>query len=132
MVCFFIDDLFRFIFYPAFQAVLFRLRVFRLQADNAGRLGDVLEAVRLAPSAVNKQPWRLVLRGDKVHFYEKSSKGYTSGDSWDIQKIDMGIALCHFELAAKECGFDISFEISDPHLAIEKDLHYIATYSYQE
>ena len=87
----------------------------------------MLEAVRLAPSAVNKQPWRVVVCGDRAHFYEKRSKGYVSADGWDIQKIDMGIALSHFELAAKEKGYDVSIEISDPVLPDQGDLQYIAT-----
>lgn len=99
-----------------------------LTEEKAGALKDVLEAVRLAPSAVNKQPWRVVICGDKAHFYEKRSKGYVSGEGWDIQKIDMGIALCHFELAAKECGLDAAFEIADPGLRLADDTVYIASY----
>lgn len=98
-----------------------------LTESNAGKLADVLEAVRLAPSAVNKQPWRVIVCGDKAHFYEKRSKGYVSADGWDIQKIDMGIALSHFELAAQERGFNVSIKISDPALADQGDLQYIAT-----
>ena len=98
-----------------------------LSAEKAGKLQDTLEAVRLAPSAVNKQPWRLVVCDGKVHFYEKRSKGYVSADGWDLQKVDMGIALCHFVLAAKECGIQTSFSICDPCLSAESDVSYIAT-----
>ena len=62
------------------------------------------------------------------HFYEKHTKGYISGDNWDIQKIDMGIALCHFELAAEECGAAVSFKVDDPGLQVSADLSYTATY----
>ena len=99
-----------------------------LTEEKAGALKDALEAVRRAPSAVNKQPWRVVVDEDKAHFYEKRSKGYVSGDGWDIQKIDMGIALCHFELAAKECGLDVKFEIADPGLRPGDETQYIASY----
>ena len=99
-----------------------------LTESRAGKLGNVLEGVRLAPSAVNKQPWRIVVCGDRIHFYEKHSKGYVSGNGWDLQKIDMGIALCHFELAAKECGMDAAFEIRDPSLPTPEDFGYIASY----
>ncbi len=100
-----------------------------LTADKAGKLADAFEAVRLGPSAVNKQPWRAVICGDRVHFYEKISKGYISADGWDIQKIDMGIALSHFEMAARECGAEVSFELSDPGLTVPADTRYIATFS---
>ncbi len=57
---------------------------------------DALEMVRWAPSAVNKQPWRVVIDGPKAHFYEKKSKGFADAGGWDLQKVDMGIALYHF------------------------------------
>ena len=99
-----------------------------LTENKAGKLSAALEAVRLAPSAVNKQPWRVVVCGDKVHFYEKQSRGYVSDNGWDIQKIDMGIALCHFELAAKDCEFTAAFEISTPEIPVRDNLQYIASY----
>lgn len=98
-----------------------------LTEEKAAGLKETFEAVRLAPSAVNKQPWRLVLDGKRVHFFEERSRGYDSGE-WDLQKIDMGIALCHFELAAKECGLDVKFEIADPFLRIGTDMRYIASF----
>lgn len=103
-----------------------------LTESGAGALADVLEAVRLAPSAVNKQPWRVVICGDKAHFYEKRSKGFAAKNGWDIQKIDMGIALCHFELAAQECGYGVTFERSDPALPTAEDVQYIASYCVRE
>ena len=100
-----------------------------LTAEKAGKLADVFETVRWAPSAVNKQPWRAVLCGEHVHFYEKRSKGYVSSEGWDIQKIDMGIALSHFELAAEACGLDASFYLSDPGLSVQDDTVYIASFA---
>ena len=98
-----------------------------LTPERAGTLFDALEAVRLAPSAVNKQPWRVVVCGDTVHFYEKRSKGYSDG-GWDIQKIDLGIALAHFELAAKESGLSPVLTIADPGIAAAPDTEYIASF----
>ena len=90
--------------------------------------GTMLEAVRLAPSAVNKQPWRMVFCQNKVHFYEKFAKNYVSDDGWDIRKIDLGIALCHFAMEAEECGTDVSFEIIDPGIPAPEDFRYIASF----
>ena len=98
-----------------------------LTPEGAGRLANVLEAVRLAPSAVNKQPWRVVLCGEKAHFYEKQSRGYDN-DGWDIQRIDMGIALCHFELAARAVGLTAAFEMTDPKLSADDDTRYIGSF----
>ena len=97
-----------------------------LTPEAAGALADVLEAVRLAPSAVNKQPWRAVLQGEKAHFYEKQSRGYDSG-GWDIQKIDLGIALCHFLLTAEAEGLKPVLALTDPGLETEADMEYLAS-----
>lgn len=70
-----------------------------LTPDAAGKLFLPLEMICLAPSAVNKQPWRMVVMDDVVRFYLQRSKNFDSGKI-DMQKIDMGIALCHFELMA--------------------------------
>ncbi len=98
-----------------------------LSAENARDLRLSFELVRLAPSAVNAQPWRVVRCGDRVHFYEKRSKGMASG-SWDIQKIDMGIALCHFELGANESGLHPVFHEEDPEIPNPDGLAYIASF----
>ena len=84
-------------------------------------INNALEAVRLAPSAVNKQPWRIVRCGDSYHFYEKKTLA-ASGAAWDVQKVDLGIAICHFmSIAGGKLG------ISDPKIAAESDTEYIAT-----
>lgn len=61
-----------------------------------------LEMVRLAPSANNKQEWRVLRENKALHFYKKP---YPMFDT-----IDMGIALCHFELTCKELGIEGCFE----------------------
>lgn len=91
-------------------------------------LYQALHAVQLAPSAVNKQPWRCVLRDNMVHFYEKHTKGFMSETTGDLQKIDMGIALYHFEEQAKADGLSPVFTIADPGLALPTDTEYIASY----
>lgn len=65
-----------------------------LEYDNAGEYFMPLEMLRLSPSAINKQPWRILKEENNIHFYLSSNK--------EINKIDMGIALCHFHLTAIE------------------------------
>ena len=45
-----------------------------------------------------------------------------------MQKIDLGIALCHFALAAKESDINICFSVSDPGITADADTEYIASY----
>ena len=94
----------------------------------AGRLAEVLKMVQLAPSAVNKQPWRVVVSQNAAHFYLKRNKGFISDAVGDMQKIDLGIALCHFALAAEESGISAGFDLNDPGIAITNDMEYIASY----
>lgn len=99
-----------------------------LTEEKVGELAFPLEMVRWSPSAVNKQPWRAVVENNAVHFYLKSAKGLISESAGNMQKIDLGIALCHFALAAKEIGLNVSFEIKDPGIATGEGIEYIASY----
>jgi hypothetical protein len=62
----------------------------------------------MAPSATNKQPWRIVRDGAAWHFYLRRTKGYGKGSALftvlriaDLQRVDLGIAIRHFELVAR-------------------------------
>ena len=97
-----------------------------LSEEKTGELRLPLELVRLSPSAVNKQPWRVVIDGDSAHFYEKHSKGYVT-NGWDTQKIDMGIAIYHYICGLEETGKKSAFVLADPDIPCENDMEYIAT-----
>lgn len=80
-----------------------------LSKDAAGDHEDALEMVRLAPSASNHQPWRVVRNGARWDFYMKRTSGYRERNRMlfgvdDLQRVDMGIAMCHFELSCRELG----------------------------
>lgn len=96
--------------------------------EHAGQFQDALEMVRLAPSATNKQPWRAVVCGNAVHFYEKKTKSLADNPLGDIQKVDMGIALAHFDLTMKENKTDGCFAIKDPGFGTDDSMEYIVTY----
>ena len=88
---------------------------------------DTMEMVRLAPSAVNKQPWRIILKDGVYHFYEKKDKGYINDSTGDLQKIDVGIALCHFTMCLEDQGKQYEVTVSDPKIDIPEDAEYIAS-----
>ena len=103
-----------------------------LTKEKAGFFAEPLEMVRLAPSAVNKQPWRVVIYDNAAHFYLKRSKGFGHEGKLDMQMIDMGIALCHFVLTAKENSMEIQSVQHDPLLKTAPGLEYILTYRLTE
>ena len=86
-----------------------------LTPEEAGPYLKALENVRLAPSASNKQPWRVVFdRGKKLFlFYMARAAGYRYLRNVSLQEIDMGIAMCHFELTIREAGLTGSWRIDD-------------------
>lgn len=93
-----------------------------LSRQAAGAFAEPLEMVRLGPSASNKQPWRVVRDGARWHFYLQRTPGYPGGLAQklagisDIQRLDMGIAMCHFELTALEAGLGGRWLVEDPEL----------------
>jgi hypothetical protein len=74
-----------------------------LTHEQAGAYFAPLEMVRMAPSANNKQSWRVVTGDGVLHFYSSPSFGF------DL--IDLGIALCHFEQSCIAQGIVGHFEI---------------------
>jgi hypothetical protein len=101
----------------------------KLKESEAGIYKEALEMVRLAPSASNKQPWRIVKEGDKLHIYISHTKGYGKGLGFDIQRIDMGIAMCHLHLALKEVGVEGSFKILEARPAVpDENMEYLISW----
>ena len=68
-----------------------------------------LEMVRLAPSATNAQPWRVLKIGNVYHFYETHKKDAAPGEAM-IKRVDLGIALSHFHQTVLEQGLNGRFE----------------------
>jgi nitroreductase len=86
----------------------------------AGHYREALEALRLAPSASNKQPWRIVkdpddTAGPRFHFFLEPTSGYGKiGEGVSLQDIDMGIAMSHFEAASEETGLSGKWVSAEP------------------
>jgi nitroreductase len=107
-----------------------------LSPADRGPYAEALEMVRWAPSASNRQPWRIVRTPTGWHFYLARTQGYGKGTLLfsvlrlaDLQRVDMGIAMCHFELAAREAGLAGGWVIEDPGIATaQAGVEYTATW----
>jgi hypothetical protein len=106
-----------------------------LSETDAGNYAVPLEMVRLGPSASNKQPWRIVKeKGRPVfHLFLQRTRGYDKNSerfqTADLQRLDMGIAMCHLELTAKELNLEGKWEKSGPPaIQLPERTHYIATW----
>ena len=98
-----------------------------LPPEKQAEIADLIEMVRWAPSAVNKQPWRIIVSDQDFHFYEKRNKGYITEKTGDLQKIDVGIALCHMVMGLEEQGSKPEVVVADPGLAVPAGVEYVAT-----
>ena len=56
---------------------------------------DRLESLRLAPSATNSQPWYVTHAGDTLHIWREELGRIKQRTHGRMNKIDMGIGLCH-------------------------------------
>ena len=81
-----------------------------LNRSDSGEYAKALEMVQIGPSASNKQPWRILNHNQFWRFYLRRTPGYYDDpvkrilDLCDLQRLDMGIAMSHFELTAQELG----------------------------
>ncbi len=102
-----------------------------LSFKDIGDYSTLLEMVRLAPSAGNRQPWRILKEDESetYHFYVKYPEGKLASNYRAFVKIDIGIAICHFDLTAKELSLSGNWIFDDPRVLISKeDLKYIITW----
>lgn len=90
------------------SGLFFNKSMLPLNENDESEFKVPLEMVRLGPSASNKQPWRIIKDENKFHFFVCRTKGYGVAD-YDLQKNDIGIAKCHFDLTLKEMGINGSW-----------------------
>lgn len=106
-----------------------------LKRSPAEKFNLPLEMLRIAPSASNHQPWRIVRKQNLFHLYMHRSPGYNDRriNRWftnaDMQRIDMGIAMCHFELTAMELGLPGEWVKQAPEIELpEGEIKYLTTW----
>jgi hypothetical protein len=94
-----------------------------LTKEQAGPFEIPIEMVRLGPSASNKQPWRLVVSQDRkvCHFYIEHTPNYSSKLGYDMQLLDMGIAMCQFELVCRELSIEGGWTVEEPILKLPNE-----------
>ena len=100
-----------------------------LTQKQAGIYAEAMENVRLAPSASNKQPWRILYDAQQniFHFFIARSFGYKLIGIVSLQDIDLGIAMSHFALTLQELGIKGKWRV-DSTAPKEKSLDYIASW----
>jgi len=98
------------------------------EITNMDGADELLEPVRLAPSAVNLQNWYFTGNKNAIHAYSSKSSFLRTIVGGSYYPVNMGIALCHLQLAAEYNGwktkfvFDSSGDEKPP-----KNLEYVAS-----
>jgi len=73
---------------------------------------DSLEAARLAPSAVNRQPWRFIAKEDSITVAVNNNS--LKRESVISKRLCCGIAMLHIEVAAMNSGINGKWEFLNP------------------
>lgn len=82
-----------------------------------------LEAVRIAPSAANSQPWRFTFDDKFVHVFQARNNILLHKLLSTINQVDMGIALRHLAIAAETDGGAVNF-VNQPPATVPKGMDY--------
>ena len=67
-------------------------------------MNQVLEAARLAPSAMNRQPWRFVAAQNRIHIFSRKD-GMDKPRRWD--EFNFGVMFAHIAIASEELWLDV-------------------------
>lgn len=77
-------------------------------------VSNALEAARLSPSAVNRQPWRFIVSEDSI-VISVDNRYFSFGIS---KRLDCGIAMLHFHIGALKAGVQGNWEyLTEPDVA---------------
>ncbi|MBP1743554.1 MAG: nitroreductase [Firmicutes bacterium] len=96
--------------------------------DSFDAVTDIMDSVRLAPSATNGQPWYMVPDTGRLDFYCVKLGFIKSIGYRKMNRIDMGAALCHCSLAAEHAGIPSEFIFdSEAQKRCPKDYYYTGT-----
>jgi len=90
-------------------------------------LAELLEPARLAPSAMNSQPWLFSGDAETIHVWRKQL-GIKKLVLGRMNLIDMGIALCHAVLAIEHAGKTFTVDVNAP-TETQNDYDYLLTLS---
>ncbi len=89
---------------------IYRTNVQQFQRKKIEEITDVpelyslLEAVRLAPSGLNRQPWFFSGTKERIHVYREKLGWFKNSVYGKTDQIDLGIALCHLEMSIQKEG----------------------------
>lgn len=102
-----------------------------IKENTVGEYSKLLEMVRIGPSAGNMQPWRIIKTQNKniFHFYSINPKDGRFLHYSKFRPLDIGIAVSHFDLSAKELAIKGNWIFENPQIPGAEDLIYKITWN---
>ncbi len=80
--------------------------------DIGENMKNILKAVRLAPSAMNTQPWRFIVYHDRIYIF--SCREFLPSQSIAaMREVSMGIMMSHLSVAAEEMWVNLKIEVEE-------------------
>lgn len=101
------------------------LCIFKEEAGE--QMKTILRAARLAPSAMNIQPWRFIVYSDRIYVFALKTR-FPGKSFHAMREFSIGIMLSHIMLAAEELWMELQTE-TEEHFAAKsyKNGDYVAT-----
>jgi nitroreductase len=102
-----------------------------INQESIGEYKTILEMVRIGPSAGNNQPWRILkdVNREIFHFFVKYSDSKRGSIYNKFVRVDIGIAVCHFDLTANELGLKGRWEFLNPDIIKPESLKYVISWN---
>ena len=72
----------------------------------------ILRAARLAPSAMNTQPWRFIVYSDRIYVFALKTR-FPGKSFHAMREFSIGIMLSHIMLAAEELWMNMETQVED-------------------
>ena len=116
------------------KVTLYRTSVAEFKRQSLSNITDIenanelLEPARLAPSAVNLQNWYFTGNKNSINAYSAKSSFLRTIVGGSYYPVNMGIALCHLQLAAEHYSGKSKFVFDRPNeKSPPKNLEFVAT-----
>lgn len=90
------------------------------------KYAKILEALRFAPSGTNRQPWMVEIDDNKLNLFLVRTPNYAKELNYDVQGLDMGIALAHLKIALDHFKLDHEI-IANPNIDANENKILIAS-----
>lgn len=89
---------------------LSELCVFKEEAGE--QMKTVLKAARLAPSAMNTQPWRFIVYADRIYIFSRKAVMPVRMME-EMREMSIGIMMSHIMLAAEELWMELTSSVDE-------------------